>query len=339
LDKYVQNEGEGLMLYRVVVTGGAGFIGSSLVTALMQSRDHEVVVLDNLSTGDLRNISYWTDHPNFKFLRADLLDPFSIRKIIDSSDIIFHLAANPEVSLGSTNTKTDYEQNILCTYNILEAMRNSRTCKKIIFPSTSTVYGEADVMPTSENYSPLKPISLYGATKLACEALISGYCHMFNISCVTARLANVVGSMNNRGVIHDFIDKLNKNSSVLEVLGDGTQTKSYLYIDDCISALMLLVSKLEDSTFEIFNVGPGDTINVLDVAKTVIQGLSLNSVRFQFTNNFEGRGWKGDVKKYWLDSSKLEALGWKPKCCSKEAVSRTVEDYVNNQIQVRSGGS
>jgi UDP-glucose 4-epimerase len=325
-----------LMSERILVIGGAGFIGSSLVTTLMHSRDNEVVVLDNLSRGDLRSISYWIDHPNFKFVQADLLDPFSIRKTIDSSDIVFHLAANPEVSLGSTDTKTDYEQNILCTYNLLEAMRTSITCKKIIFASTSTVYGEAEVMPTTENYSPLKPISLYGATKLACEALISGYCHMFNISCVTARLANVVGSMNNHGVIYDFIAKLNKKSSVLEVLGDGTQSKSYLYIDDCISALMLLVSKLEDSTFEIFNVGPADSINVLDLAKTVIQGLSLNSVRFQFTNNFEGRGWKGDVKEYWLDSSKLEALGWKPKYCSKEAVSRTVEDYVSEQIKVRS---
>jgi UDP-glucose 4-epimerase len=321
---------------RVVVTGGAGFIGSSLVTALMHSQDYEVAVLDNLSRGDLLDISYWTDYPNFKFKKADLLDPSSIKKIIDSSDIVFHLAANPEVKLGSTDTKTDYEQNILCTYNLLEAMRTSRTCKKMIFPSTSTVYGEAQMMPTSENYAPLKPISLYGATKLACEALISGYCHMFGISCVTARLANVVGSMNSHGVIHDFIAKLNKSSSVLEVLGDGTQNKSYLYIDDCVSAMRFLVSKLQDSTFEIFNVGAADTINVLEIAKTVIQGLSLNGVRLQFTDNFEGRGWKGDVKEFWLDSSKLEVLGWKPKYNSKEAVSRTIEDYVSNQIRLRS---
>ena len=311
---------------RILVTGAAGFIGSSLVNVLMQSKN-EVIVFDNLYNGSYENISNWSSSPNFKFIHADILDQFSLRKAIDACDIVFHLAANSEVKVGATDTKIDYEQNVLATYNVLEAMRNSKNCKKIVFASSSAVYGEPDVIPTSEKYSPLIPISLYGATKLACEAMISGYCHMFNMSGVTVRLANIIGPKSTHGVIYDFVTKLHTTPRCLEVLGNGKQNKSYLYIDDCINALMHVA--ISERPFEIFNLGSNDRINVLDIANIVINEFLLDNVILGFTESFDGRGWKGDVKEMLLDSSKLKASGWKARYNSREAVTLTVRGMVS----------
>jgi UDP-glucose 4-epimerase len=311
---------------KILITGGSGFVGSSLVNEYMRS-NKEVIVFDNLSTGRIENISQWSHKPHFKFMQADLLDRLSLKKAVDKCNIVFHLAANPIVALGATNTKIDYEQNLLATYNLLELMRESNKCKKIVFASTSAVYGEPEVMPTSEKYSPLKPISLYGATKLACEAIISGYCYMFNMSATIFRLANIIGPTSTHGVIYDFFTKLSANSKYLKILGNGKQNKSYLYIDDCIEALKL-GAEMEER-FEIFNVGSNDRINVLDIAKIVITELSMNNVSLKFTDGFDGRGWKGDVKEYLLDSSKLRNLGWKARHNSREAVVLTAHELVS----------
>jgi UDP-glucose 4-epimerase len=289
------------------------------------------------------NISSWLVSPNFKFVLADLLDDSktsALQQAVDNSDIIFHLAANPEVVVGADNTRIDFRQNVQATYNLLEAIResqlnpdqnsnsNKKNTKQLIFASSSTVYGEADKRPTPENFSPLHPISLYGATKLAGEAIISGYCHMFGIQCVVARLANIIGARNTHGVVYDFITKLISHPDYLDILGNGQQNKSYLHIDDCISALVLLLERiqvnLEDadsddhneknnylqnlssdnkkihqnrnnhqkkqSSLEVFNVGSDDTINVLQISQIVIDKLSLtnNKVRKIFKDNFEG---------------------------------------------------
>ena len=302
----------------------------------MASKNYHVTVLDNLSRGSKENISSWLVSPNFKFVLADLLDDSnlnqekksSLQQAVDNSDIIFHLAANPDVVVGADNTRIDFQQNVQATYNLLEAIRksqlnldqNSNTnkikTKQLIFASSSTVYGEADKRPTPENYSPLYPISLYGATKLAGEAIISGYCHMFNIQCTVARLANIIGPRNTHGVVYDFITKLSSHPDYLDILGNGHQNKSYLYIGDCISALILLSERMqanlensdsddhneknndhqntgsdnkkihknkEDShqkkqpSLEVFNVGSDDTINVLQIAQIVIDNLSLTN--------------------------------------------------------------
>src|SRR5918992_4648678 len=255
---------------RVLITGGAGFIGSSLAGALMLSKNYHVTVLDNLSRGCLKNISRWLGSPRFEFVHADLLDnskfnekiSSTLQKIVDSSDMVFHLAANPEVAIGTENTHIDFQQNVQATYNLLESVRKSQQAvdyentnrnkkqnkKRLIFTSSSTVYGKAKNRPTPENYSPLYPISLYGATKLAGEAIISGYCHMFGINCVVARLANIIGPTNTHGVIYDFITKLTAHPNFLDILGNGQQDKSYLYIDDCVSALMLLSDWLQTNS-------------------------------------------------------------------------------------------
>jgi UDP-glucose 4-epimerase len=374
-------------LRRILVTGGAGFIGSSLVNALMVSGNNHVTVLDNLSRASKENISSWLVSPNFKFVLADLLDDSNLhqeeksalQQAVDNSDIIFHLAANPDVVLGADNTRIDFQQNVQATYNLLEAIRKSQlnpdqnsnsNKKKLIFASSSTVYGEADKRPTPENYSPLRPISLYGATKLAGEAIISGYCHMFGIQCVIARLANIIGARSTHGIVYDFITKLTSHPDYLDILGNGQQNKSYLHIDDCISALILLSDRIEansedadsddhnaknnfhqnlssdnkkilhnrnshqkkQSSFEVFNIGSDDTVNVLEIAQIVIDKLSLTNdkVRKIFKDNFEGgRGWKGDVPEFWLDCSKLNAAGWRPKYSkSKDAIIQACTEYL-----------
>ena len=365
----------------MLITGGAGFIGSSLASALLLSKkNYHVTVLDNLSRGLLENISRWLEIPNFEFVNYDLLDyansnPSTLQNIVNNSDIIFHLAANADVAIGTENTHIDFQQNVQATYNLLESIRISQQAlgyknttknerqkrKKLIFASSSTVYGKASKRPTPENFSPLNPISLYGSTKLAGEAIISGYCHMFGIYCVVARLANIIGPTNTHGVIYDFITKLTAHPDFLDILGNGQQDKSYLYIDDCVSALMLLsdwlqtnsgsahetnkkIEKqqgrftLEDSAvdpqFQVFNIGSDDTITVLQIAQIVIEKLSLGSknVKTVFRNNFDfedGRGWKGDVPEFWLDCSKLKRIGWKPKySCSKDSVLRACEESI-----------
>lgn len=309
---------------KVLVTGGVGFIGSHLVDSLMKS-GNDVVVLDNLSSGRLENLAKWFDDSRLKFVKGDLLRPNDLKDTIDGCEVVFHLAANPDVRIGAVDTKVDYEQNITATYNLLEAMRRNSKCGRIIFTSSSTVYGEAKVIPTPEDYGPLKPISLYGASKLACEALISGYANMFGIKSVICRLANIIGLRSSHGIIYDFIRKLEENPKKLGILGDGTQNKSYLYIDDCIEALFIAVKKNHEPV-EIYNIGSEDRVNVLTIAKVVAEEMGLNEVEIYKAGGTDGgRGWRGDVKEMLLDTSKLKKLGWKPKRNSAEAVRLAVK--------------
>jgi UDP-glucose 4-epimerase len=313
-------------LNKVLVTGGAGFIGSSLVDKLLQLENH-VTVFDNLSKPSGYHTSNWYSSQNFRLVKADMLDRFALMRVASTCDVVFHLAANPSVQIGSTNSDIHYQQNLLATYNLLEAMKNDPSrCKKIIFTSSSTVYGEPGVIPTPEDYSPLKPISLYGATKLACESLISGYCHMFDLSGIIVRLANIIGPRSDHGVIYDFVTRLSTNPKFLEILGNGKQNKSYLYISDCVNAL-IKVAEIE-GCFEVFNVGSTDSIDVLEIAEIVMKELCLDNVKVKFTADGEGRGWKGDVIEMLLDCSRLGALGWKAKYNSREAVCLTVSECV-----------
>ncbi|MEM2401337.1 MAG: NAD-dependent epimerase/dehydratase family protein [Candidatus Bathyarchaeia archaeon] len=312
---------------RALVTGGAGFIGSHLVDALME-REVEVTVLDNLSGGRLSNISAWLKNPRFRFLMGDMLNQHDIKGALEGCEIVFHLAANPDVRVGALNTRIDYEQNILATYNLLEVMREIGECRRIVFTSTSTVYGEAEKIPTPEDYGPLKPISLYGASKLACEALISGYSHLFGFKSVICRLANIVGSRSGHGVIYDFINKLMENPNRLEILGDGRQRKSYLYVRDCVEA-MLTAAEGAKGQVEIYNIGSEDTVDVTSIANIIIEEMGLRNVEIYYTGGVEGgRGWRGDVKVMLLDITRIKGLGWRPKLNSAEAVRQAARDII-----------
>ena len=310
---------------KVLVTGGAGFIGSHLIDRLI-SLDDEVQVLDNLSSGLKANMSQ-SMSKNMKFILGDCTNTIDVKEVMKDVDVLFHLAANAEVRLELNDPKTCFQQNIYATHVLLEELRRSNT-QTIVFTSTSTVYGDADLIPTPENY-PTRPISIYGASKLASEALITSYAHTYGIKTVILRLANIVGPRSGHGVIYDFISKLRVNPKELEILGDGTQTKSYLYINDCIDAFIQATEKSEGLT-NIFNVGSQDQINVQEIAKLVVDEMDLKDVTFQFTGGVDGgRGWRGDVKQMLLDVTKIESIGWKHKFSSKEAIVQTIRSLLS----------
>jgi UDP-glucose 4-epimerase len=326
-------------MVEVLVTGGAGFIGSHLVDALM-ARGWEICVFDNLSTGSLENIKQWLDSPDFTFIKGDLLSPIDLEKLkIERYSIIFHLAANPEVKIGSTDPNIHFQQNIVATHNLLELMRKAEMQPTLVFASTSTVYGEASKIPTPEDYAPLKPISTYGASKLACEALITAYAYTYGFRAIIYRLANIVRPRSRHGVIFDFVEKLRRSPGQLEILGDGTQTKSYLHVKDCIDAILLGLDKSREQV-EIFNVGSEDQADVKTVAQIVIEEMGLEGVKLVFTGGVDGgRGWKGDVKNMLLDISKLKALGWKPKLNSKQAVRKAARSIIRDTLNITSNMS
>ncbi len=311
---------------KILVTGGAGFIGSHLVDKLIEN-DLDVKVLDNLSSGTKINLQNSLDKENFQFFNEELSNPSSLQNILSDVDIIFHLAANPEVRTSFNNPEISFRENIENTFHLLEAIRKSKI-DTIVFSSSSTIYGEPEIIPTPENYGPLYPISHYGASKLACEGLISAYCHSYGINGLIFRLANIIGSRSNHGVIIDFIKKLEYDNKTLQILGDGTQSKSYLHVSDCINAILFCTNKIEEK-MEIFNLGNYDQIDVITIAKKIFDELKLNNVKISTTNDVpEGRGWIGDVKFMNLDIKKLEDLGWKPKYSSLTAVEKSISEIV-----------
>ncbi len=306
---------------KALVTGGAGFIGSHLIDALME-KGYDVRCIDNFSSGKIEFIEKNLEK-GLGLIKGDILSKDDIKKAVEGCDIIFHLAANPDVSLGAEDTNIHLEQNILATYTLLEEMRRHKI-KKIVFTSSSTVYGEADVIPTPENYAPLIPISLYGASKLAAESLVCAYCHTFDMFSVIYRFANVVGPRSTHGVTYDFMKKLKKDENKLEILGDGTQKKSYLYISDCIDAMLFGMEKSNERV-EIFNIGSEDWIEVKKIADIVSREMRVQPT-YEFTGGIDGgRGWKGDVKIMKLSIKKLKDLGWKPRYGSEEALRMTAK--------------
>lgn len=313
--------------YTVLVTGGAGFIGSHLVDSLM-NKGWDVVVLDNLSSGSLKNVRKWLENERFKFVQGDLKSANEAQKAVENVELVFHLAANPEVRVGETDPSIHFQENLAATFNLLEAMRKSKLAKTLILVSTSTIYGEASVMPTPEEYGPLVPISLYGASKLGCEALACSYAYTFGVGALILRLANVVGSRSTHGVIFDFIKKLQANPERLEILGDGTQKKSYLHVEDCIDAMLYTANRFleNEKKVEIYNVGAIDQIGVEKIAEMVAEQMNLLNVKFVLTGGVNGgRGWLGDVKNMHLSERKLLEAGWKPKHNSEQAIRLTTQ--------------
>ncbi len=300
----------------ILVTGGAGFIGSYVVDELI-GRGEEVVVIDNLSSG----VNYL--NRDAVFYKIDLTDKKDVENVFAAHNFeeVWHIAANPDVRVGSEKPEEIYRNNVFATYVLLEVMRKFKV-DRIVFTSTSTVYGEAKVIPTPEDY-PTVPISVYGASKLACEALISSYCHTFDMQAWIYRFANVIGKRSNHGVIYDFITKLRKNPKVLEILGNGEQNKSYIYITDCINA-MFFGLKAKDKV-NIMNIGSEDQIKVRRIAEIVCEEMGVNP-EFKFTGG--DRGWKGDVPVMLLSIEKLKSMGWKPEYTSEKAVRMAVRDLL-----------
>jgi len=320
---------------RAVVTGGAGFIGSSLAEALAKE-GWEVTIFDNLTTGSKDNLAQLMGHSSVsesRLIVGDCTQSRSIRRVIRDCDLVLHFAANPEVRTELNNPSECFRQNVLATHNVLEAFRTSKA-DSIIFASTSTVYGEARLLPTPEDYSPMEPISVYGASKLAGEALVSSYCHTLNKHGVILRFANVVGGRSKHGVVGDFVARLVLNPDELAILGDGRQNKSYLYIDDCVQAVLAAMTQNE-GTVEIFNVGSRDKITVKEIAMIVANAMGLASPKLIFNGGLrDGRGWVGDVKTMQLDVSKMKSIGWTPRLTSRDAVEQTVKSRLRGKCKM-----
>ena len=310
---------------RVVVTGGAGFIGSHLVDALLEKGlANHVVIIDNLSAGRREWVERWIRRGLATLVIDDLRFWDKWVEHLRGADIVFHLAADPEVRRGFTEPKSHFENNLLATFNLLEACRKWGI-EKHFFASSSTVYGDAGVLPTPEDYHPLEPISLYGAAKLGCEAMYVAYSKTLGFKVVIARYANIVGPRARHGVIWDLINKLIKDPRRLEILGDGTQRKSYLYVSDAIEATIHLAKLLDRiENYEVFNVGNRDWVTVREIADIVVEEMGLRNVEYVFKPATpDGRGWPGDVKLMLLSIDKIVSTGWSPKMGSAEAVRLT----------------
>ncbi|PNX49595.1 MAG: UDP-glucose 4-epimerase [Thermoplasmata archaeon M9B1D] len=310
---------------KAFVTGGAGFIGSHLVDKLILRGD-EVTVYDNLSSGDTKYIKHHLGDPRFKFIKADLLDLETIKKEIKNHDVVFHIAANPYVRLGETQTRLDLEQGTIATYNILEAMRINNI-KKIVFSSSSVVYAETPPIDIPETYGPTLPISLYGAGKLGGEGLISSFCGTFGFQAWIYRFANVVGTRGTHGVIVDFIAKLEKNSRELEILGDGNQQKPYLYVTELVEGI-LFGFEHSNEQINLFNLSVDSNTTVRHIAEMVVEEMKLKNVKFKYTGG--KRGWAGDVPRFQLSTAKMKKLGWQANLSSDGAVRKAIKEILSS---------
>ncbi|MEM4672686.1 MAG: GDP-mannose 4,6-dehydratase [Sulfolobales archaeon] len=316
----------------ILVTGGAGFIGSHLVDSLIDG-GYKVFVIDNLSSGRMEYLRKCIENPSMcRYKICDIKDPGCLDNIDLRFDLIYHLAANPDVRASSMNPESNFNENLVATFRVLEFMRK-RDVSKIIFTSSSTVYGDAEKIPTPEDH-PIKPVSIYGACKASGEIMIQTYSRLYNFSSVILRLANIIGPRSTHGVVYDFIRKLMRNPRELEILGDGSQRKSYLYIDDTIKALKLSAEILErrdpaKNSVYVLNVGNEDWISVRDIADIVINEMGLENVKINYKPaTSDGRGWPGDVKLMLLDISRIKSLGWSPRLSSYDAVRLTARSLI-----------
>jgi UDP-glucose 4-epimerase len=310
---------------KAFVSGGAGFIGSSLADRLLDV-GHEVTVYDNLSTGLLQFLEYARDFDRFRLVEGDLLDEGSLSEAIAGHEFVFHLAANADVRFGTEHPRRDLEQNTIVTNNVLEAMRKNGI-SKIAFASTGSVYGDATVIPTPENAPFPIQTSLYAASKLAGEGLIAAYCGGFGFQSWIFRFVSILGERYTHGHVFDFYRKLKQNSSRLEVLGNGKQRKSYLYIQDCIDAMLFALEKSNESV-NVLNLGVDGYCEVNDSIGWICEELGVTP-KLEYSGG--DRGWIGDNPFIFLDTSKIRDLGWKPKLSIQDGVLKTIQYLKTNE--------
>ena len=310
---------------RAFITGGAGYIGSHLADRLLED-GNQVTVFDNFSTGQRRFLQQAHTSEKFKLIKGDLLDKNDLQKAMANHDFIFHLAANADVRFGTEHPSKDLEQNTIVTHNVLEAMR-SQGIKKILFSSTGSVYGEASVFPTPEESPFPVQTSFYAASKLAGEGLITAYCEGFGFQSWIFRFVSILGERYTHGHVFDFYKKLKADPSRLKVLGNGKQRKSYLYIQDCLDALLLAIEKSREKV-NIFNLGVDDYCEVNDSIGWICEELGVEPL-LEYTGG--DRGWIGDNPFIFLDTEKIQTLNWQPKLSIKESVIKTVNFLRQNE--------
>jgi UDP-glucose 4-epimerase len=314
---------------RALVTGAAGFIGSTLVDRLLAD-GHEVIGFDNFSTGQEEFVAGALLNPRYRLIRGDLLDLDAIRTGMAGSEVVFHLAANADVRFGTDHPRRDLEQNTIATWNVLEAMR-THGVRRIAFSSTGSVYGETPIIPTPEDCPFPIQTSLYGASKVAAEGLIQAYCEGFGMQACIFRFVSIMGERYTHGHVFDFYKQLLEHPGELHVLGDGTQRKSYLYVQDCVDAILLALERASTQV-SVFNLGTDEYCRVTDSIHWICQRLGLAPAL-----HFAGgdRGWIGDNPFIFLDCSRMRGLGWRPKLTIQQSVVRTVE-YLQANLHILS---
>ena len=308
------------------VTGAAGFIGSNIIDRLLINEHDNVVGYDNLSTGNTNFLFNAKKNSNFKLIHGDILQPDHLKESMQGCDFVFHLAANADVRFGTNHVDKDLKQNTIGTFNVLEAMR-SNNIKKIAFSSTGSVYGEAKIIPTPEDAPFPIQTSFYGASKLAGESLLSAFAEGFNFQVWIFRFVSILGERYSHGHVYDFYKQLLKDPTKLAILGNGKQRKSYLYVGDCIDAIMVAIEKAKDKV-NIFNLGTDEYCEVNDSIGWICNHLKLNP-NLSYTGT--ERGWIGDNPFIFLDTKKIRNLGWKPKYSIQEGIIKTIQYLESNQ--------
>lgn len=306
------------------IVGGAGFIGSHVVRRLLADQAATVTVLDNLSSGSESYLEGHLEDPRLRLVRADVKDLETVVEAARGADRVFHFAANPDIARAVTEPAVDFWEGTYLTNNVLEACRIAGV-GRLTYASGSGVYGDLGETPVHEDQGPMHPVSTYGASKLGCEAMISAYCHMFELRASAFRFANVVGDGQTHGVTYDFVRKLRADPARLEILGDGRQSKSYIHVDDVVEA-MLLVAERDRPGFEVYNVGTGDYVSVREIADLTVSVLGLEGVEYAYTGG--SRGWKGDVPIVRFDDSRIRALGWSNRMGSLQALEASIRANV-----------
>ena len=304
-----------------LVIGGAGFIGSHIVKRLAKEEaEAGITVFDNFSSGKIDHLGRLADKNNVRIVTGDIKNIDDLIDAMRGSDIVYSVASNPDIARAVREPDIDFWEGTYLINNVVEAMRRTGT-KRLLYSSGSGVYGDVGETVTDEDFSPMLPNSTYGASKLACEALICAYCHMFDLNAAAFRFANVVGDHQTHGVGYDFLRRLKQDPSQLQILGNGLQSKSYIHVEDIVDALRT-VERHNAGGYEYYNVATLDHLTVREIAQMSVEVMNLSHVAYHYTGG--DRGWKGDVPIVRLDSKKLRALGWENKYTSKEAMRRSL---------------
>jgi UDP-glucose 4-epimerase len=321
---------------RFFIVGGAGFIGSHFTDRLLaEPAVAGVTLYDNFSSGREWHHAQHRDDPRLRVVRGAVEELDALRRAMQGHDVVIHLASNPDIARAATEPDVDFWQGTALTHNVVEAMRTT-SAKRILYASGSGVYGDLGTLEAAEDHGPLLPVSTYGASKLAGEALISSYAFMFGLSGCAFRFGNVVGPRQTHGVGFDFARRLLQDGRPLRILGDGSQSKSYIHVSDVVRAVLTAHEKTE-APFRVYNVATGDYITVAEIAELAVEcvGLSRAAVEFQFTGG--DRGWKGDVPVVRLDTRRIQGLGWRCALTSREALRRSMLAMIPDMKDGRMG--
>jgi UDP-glucose 4-epimerase len=319
------------VLQRVFVVGGAGFIGSHFCDRLLGRPDvASVTIYDNFSSGRKWHIEHHADDGRFTVVQGEVADLASLTEAMQGHDSVIHLASNPDIAKAMTEPSVDFDEGTLLTNHVVEAMRLSGT-RLILYASGSGVYGDLGEFEADEDYGPLVPVSTYGASKLAGEALISSYSYMFDLSGCAFRFGNVVGPRQTHGVGYDFVRRLERDPSRLQILGDGSQSKSYIHVSDVVDAVLLAAEKAP-RPFSVYNVATGDYITVSEIADLARQVTGTTSAELDYAGG--DRGWKGDVPVVRINTDRIRRLGWDNKLSSRQALEASLRSMV---VDAKSG--